>query len=93
MARSSATRSGLVWPAILIAIGLILLLANLGLLPPIAWWSFGLLWPVLLVVLGIELIATGRVSWAGVLGSLAALLILAIVVGALGFRPGFRVPF
>jgi len=78
------------WPAALIILGLVLLLANLGLLPPIAWRSLGLLWPVLLIVLGVELIATGRISWAGILGGLVALLVLAFVAGALGFQTGFR---
>jgi hypothetical protein len=77
-------------PALLIILGLALLLANFSLLPPIAWRSLGVLWPILLIVLGVELIATGRISWAGVLGGVAVLLVLAVVAGALGFPAGFR---
>lgn len=77
------------WPALLIILGLLLLLANVGLLPPIAWRSFSFLWPVLLIAIGVELIATGRISWAGVLGGLIALFILALVAGALGVRGSF----
>src|SRR5437016_1234264 len=82
-------RSHFAWPLILILLGIVLLLANLGFLPPIAWRSLGFLWPIILVVLGIELLTTGRISWAGVLGSIVALFILAVVVGALGFGSAF----
>ena len=88
MAEPGRARSHLFWPALLIILGLVLLLANVGLLPPIAWRSLGLLWPVVLVVLGIELLVTGRISWAGVLGAFVALFILAIAAGALGLRGG-----
>ena len=74
------------WAALLIILGVLLLLANTGVLPSISWRSLGWLWPVLLVVLGIELIVTRRISWAGFLGAVLALFILAMVAGALGFR-------
>jgi hypothetical protein len=86
MAQTTRTQRNVFWPALLIILGLVLLLANVGLLPPIAWRSFGFLWPVLLVVLGVELIATGRITWAGVLGGVVAIFILAMVAGALGLR-------
>jgi hypothetical protein len=92
MAEPGRTRSHLFWPALLIILGLVLLLANVGLLPPIAWRSLRFLWPVVLIVLGIELLVTGRISWAGVLGAVVALFILAIAAGALGLRGGFFDP-
>ena len=88
MAQATRSRTLFLCAAVLVILGILLLLSNLGFLPPIAWRSFGLLWPVLLVVLGLELIATGRISWAGVLGAVLALFVLAMAAGALGFRAG-----
>src|SRR5437764_3793623 len=82
-------RSHLAWPLVLIVLGIVLLLSDLGFLPPIAWRSFAFLWPIVLVVLGIGLLTTGRISWAGVLGSIVVLFTLALVAGALGFGGAF----
>src|ERR1700704_666723 len=47
---------GLLFPLILIAIGIIVLLTNTGVLSPQAIERLGDLWPLLLVILGLQLI-------------------------------------
>ena len=47
---------GLLFPLVLIAIGVIILLANTGVLSPEALQRLGDLWPLLLVILGLRLI-------------------------------------
>ena len=41
-----------VWPLVLLVIGVIFLLSNMGLL----WWDWGLLWPVALIFVGLVLL-------------------------------------
>jgi hypothetical protein len=48
-------RGSVVWPLLLIAIGSILLLQNLGLLPGNLWGQIWRLWPLALVLIGLEL--------------------------------------
>jgi len=51
-------RSGPFWVgAVLVAIGILLLLANLDI---IRWWRWGILWPVVLVLAGILLLLRRR---------------------------------
>jgi energy-converting hydrogenase Eha subunit A len=47
-------RPSLIWPAILITIGIVLLLKNIGVLGGDAWITILHLWPVLLIALGLE---------------------------------------
>jgi len=73
-------RGSLVGPIILIGLGVIFLLNNLGLLSWSIWGTLLRLWPILLVAAGLDLILGRRSIW----GSLAALLLtLAILGGAL----------
>jgi len=69
------------WPLMLISLGVVLLLSNLGVIPGSAWnllWRF---WPVILIAIGIDVII-GRRSPAGALVS--AFLILILIGGAVG---------
>ena len=50
----------LVWPVILIGIGIIFLLSNLGIVSGGAWDLISTLWPVLLILIGIESILNRR---------------------------------
>ncbi len=70
----------LIWPLLLIGLGLLLLLQNFGRLPPGVWAALVPLWPVLLVVLGLDMLV-GRRSWWGAV--VVALLGALIVAGAL----------
>ncbi len=69
-------RPGLVGPIILVVAGLILLLANLGLVQ-VDWWQLWRLWPLILVLVGLDILSRhSRLASVAV-----ALLTLAIVGG------------
>jgi hypothetical protein len=68
---------------VLIALGVLLLLGNLGVLPTDTWRSLWQWWPVLIVLLGIELLLTGRASWGAVLFAVLVLGAAAVVQNGL----------
>ncbi len=67
-------------PVLLIAIGIILLLNTLGILDWSVWWTLLRLWPILLIAAGLDLLLGRRSIWGSLL---AALLVLAVLAGAL----------
>jgi len=69
-------RGGLVWPIILIGLGVVFLLNNLGVLPWDIWGALLRVWPVILIAIGLDL-AIGRRS---VLGSVVALVLIVLVL-------------
>jgi hypothetical protein len=72
-------RGGLVWPVVLIVLGLVFLLNNLGALDWDVWWTLLSIWPVLLIATGIEIL----LGYRSTLGAVVALvLIVAVVAGA-----------
>jgi hypothetical protein len=72
------------WPALLILLGVIALLANTGQIPADRLYNLLSLWPLILVVLGLELIV--RRTMRGVGGDIAAaLIILLAIVGATAY--------
>jgi len=75
-----ARRGGLVGPMILIGLGIVLLLNNLGILDWSIWEVIFRLWPVLLIAAGLDILVGRRSAW----GSLLTLvLMLAVLIGAL----------
>lgn len=70
----------LFWPIILIGVGSILLLTNLGVIHGNPWTIIFQLWPVLLIALGLEILLGGSTRWRAVV---SALLGLALVGGIL----------
>lgn len=58
--RERRSRGGLLFPLILIALGVAFLLGNVGYLPPISARALLSLWPLLLLVAGIEMIFARR---------------------------------
>ena len=48
-------RRGMFWPLVLIAVGVVFLLGNYGLVQPVSFLALLALWPVLLVLLGIDI--------------------------------------
>ncbi len=70
---------GLVGPLILVAVGVIFLLSNLGLLGWSAWELILRFWPVILIAVGLEVLI-GRHS---LVGSLITLVVVIAMVGAL----------
>jgi hypothetical protein len=71
-------RGSIVFPICLIAVGVILLLNNLGHLPWTVWATIGRLWPILLIALGLDILF-GRPALRWVLG-LAVLILVAIAI-------------
>ncbi len=78
----SAKRSGrgsLLFPLVVIVVGVVLLLMNLGVVSSDIWGQLVRFWPVLLIALGIDVLV-GRPSF----GSALSMLITACVIAALG---------
>ena len=72
-------RGGFAWPLILIALGVIFLLNNLGILSWSVWDVIWRLWPVLLIAIGLDILFGRRSA----IGSLIALvLVIAVIAGA-----------
>jgi hypothetical protein len=76
---------------ILIVVGSIFLLQNLGVLAPTAWLGLWRLWPLLLVLIGIDLLLAHRRSLAVLVGLVVAILAVGLVAGLLDL-PGLSVP-
>lgn len=50
----SAPPRGLFWPLLLIALGLVFLLSNLGFIRGVSWLALASLWPLLLILIGLD---------------------------------------
>jgi hypothetical protein len=75
---------GFFWPAVLILIGVVALLANAGLISTERLALLTDLWPVVLIVIGLEIIT--RRGLQGAAGDVAAVLIVLIaVIGSLAY--------
>lgn len=72
-------RRSLIGPLLLIAIGVLLLLNSLNVLPWGIWGTLWRFWPVLLILLGLEILF-GRSSW---IGSLIVLIVAVVVIVAI----------
>jgi hypothetical protein len=74
--RPSRRRRGgsLVFPIILIVLGVLFLLSNLNIISDIDWGTIWKLWPIILIALGLEVILGRRISFG------AALLVVLIVI-------------
>lgn len=85
-------REGMVGAVVLIGLGTLFLLSNLGYLSLSVWEIIIRFWPVFLVALGIDIIIGHRKPWAPILGALIGLLLVAgiafLVVGAPGINTG-----
>jgi len=71
-------RGGFVWPLILITLGVIFLLSNLGVLNWNVWDLVWRLWPVLIIAIGLDILF-GRRSAVGAL--IVLLLVIVLVAG------------
>jgi len=86
----------LFWPILFIGAGVILLLANMGVLPAVTWWNLLRLWPLLLIVAGLDILLSGRAPAVGailgvlIVGGVAALMLLApdTLAGSRGLSVG-----
>jgi len=87
--RDSTYRS-FFWPVVLIGVGLVWLLNNLGIIPGLNMGILFRLWPLLLIFIGLDLIFARRLPVVGgLLGLLAVLVVIGLLVAAprLGFTP------
>ncbi|HEY0604291.1 MAG TPA: DUF5668 domain-containing protein [Herpetosiphonaceae bacterium] len=80
-----ARRPSLIGPIILIGLGMLFLLGNLGMNTWNVWETLIRLWPVLLIAGGLEIIVGRRNAWAA---WLIALLTVALLVGGVVLLPG-----
>jgi cell wall-active antibiotic response 4TMS protein YvqF len=71
----------LIWPAVLILLGLVALLVNTNVISADRLYRLGDLWPLLLIVIGLELLVT-RMPMSANASALAAALILLVALGA-----------
>lgn len=89
----------LVGPIILILLGVILLLNNLGYLPWDVWSNIWRLWPLILILIGLEILLGRRGAWWGLIFFWFPLLFVVLLVvgffgpegpflGARGWQPG-----
>lgn len=72
---ADAGRGRPVWPVLLIAAGVVLLLSNLGWLDLGALWSLLTLWPVALIAVGVDVLTGGRYRLAVVVVAVAVALV------------------
>ncbi len=80
-------RRSLVGPIILIGLGVILLLNNLGLLSWTIWETLFRLWPVILIAIGLDILIGRRSLWGSLLAAALALGIFGGAVWLLAARP------
>ena len=83
-------RRGVFWPLILIAIGLVFLLANYGFITPVSWVAIANLWPLLLILIGIDIAFARRWPLAALVAEVA------IIAGGLALaaaNPSYGFPF
>jgi len=70
------------WPIVLIAVGIVAMLRELGLIGPIDWWSLIQLWPILLILAGVDLLFSRSLPALGALLGLATIVALVILLVA-----------
>ncbi|MHB0856110.1 MAG: LiaF domain-containing protein [Anaerolineae bacterium] len=83
------SQQSLFWPVVLIGVGVIWLLANLGVLAGFDWTVLLRLWPVLLIAIGLDILLGRRWPFVGALVGLATvgLVIVLLFLGpALGLE-------
>lgn len=76
-------RRGLVWPLILIFVGVVFLLVNFGVIPPFSAFALLSLWPLILIMVGID-IAIGRRWPLAALGANVAIVAASVALIAYG---------
>jgi hypothetical protein len=77
------------WPMILIGVGLVWLLGNLGILRPASIGALISLWPLVLILIGLDILFGRR---SPVIGALIGLLAIVAVIGILIAGPALGLP-
>jgi hypothetical protein len=78
-ARPSRRGRGVVGPLLLIFLGSVFLLQNMGVVPPDTWTNLWRLWPLVLVVFGVELLFGSRLHWLALTGLVVVLFAAGLV--------------
>lgn len=76
-----------VWPILLIGVGVIVLLINLGIVPGNIWRALIRFWPVLLILIGVDLIIGHRSAAAAAISAFIALAVVGGLIGMLVLMP------
>lgn len=77
-------RRGVFWPLLLIALGLVFLLSNFGVISGVSWLAIASLWPLLLILIGLDIAFARR--WP--LPTLAAeVLVIAAGLALVAYSP------
>ncbi len=76
----------MVWPYVLIAVGVLLLLMNAGWLSGGAFLSLLNLWPIALLAVGVDLLTNGRYRVPVVIGAIVLVLVFWLGLGGAGVR-------
>ena len=88
MSTNAPRRHHLVWPILLIGLGVFLLLRNFGLLPWDVWYLLGRFWPVILILIGLELLLNRTNPLLAAVTAAVVLLVLiagGVTLAALGY--------
>jgi len=80
-------RPSLFWPILLIGIGVVLLLSNLGLLPPLSFNLLFRFWPLLLVIIGLDILLGRRSALGSIIKALIIVLLFGGIAGFLLLAP------
>jgi hypothetical protein len=80
-------REGFVGAVLLIGLGIVFLLSNLGYLTLNIWEMVIRLWPILLVAIGLDIAIGRRSVWGGLIGLVVVLAMLAGALWYFGVRP------
>jgi len=82
-------RPSYIGPLVLVGLGIIILLGNLGVVGWNAWEMVTHLWPLLLVAIGLDIFLSGRASWGIWITLLAAVFVIGIVASIpIGWHDG-----
>lgn len=76
--RMRARRASLLFPLVVIALGVLLLLTNLGIVAADVWYELVRFWPLLLIVLGIDVLIS-RPTFGAALSTLLTVVVLITV--------------
>jgi len=84
-------KANLFWPVLLIGVGILILLSNLGYIENLNFFSLFRWWPLLLIALGIQVLFGRERPWVG---SLISVALVAAAIAVLVFAPslGFQPP-
>lgn len=85
-------RRPIAWPVILITLGVLFLLSNLGYLTLSVWSTLWRFWPMILILVGIDLLFSRRHPWIGAtiaLAVVAAAIALVLVLSGPSAQPLF----